>query len=205
MAPMQEKQRLVGGEKLSGLSADAHRDGGVTHRPTKKANRSSRRNDRNDAREWKKREGFRRLMVDTVLLLIIAALAVGGVWGYRALKEVYAPVWDETTVEFCIRIGGVDVASIYDEEGRSLFDQCDVWHSDHAQGELWGTVVDVDAPPEENGHTATLYLTVRSAALYRAGEGYYIGETHLLAGMKSTFRVRGIMAEGEVISLRESK
>ena len=204
MAPMQDKQRYIGGEKASGFSEDARHLKGVAASTLGKKNpRSDRKNEKNEMRDGKKGGAWRRLTVDLLLLLVLAALIVGGIWGYRTLKSVYAPEWTETKVEFCIRIRGVDVAGIYDEEGRSLFEDCDVWYSDLAEGELLGTVVDVEAPPEEDGNTATLYLTVRGKALYRTGEGYYVGDTRLLAGMEDMFRVRGMMAKGEVISLCE--
>lgn len=203
MESMQDNQHRMSGEKASGLYEGVQSRSSTHTEGEKKRARADRKADRGDGLGGRKNNVWRRWIVDIVLLLAIAGLIVGAVFGYRALKRVYAPQWEERNVEFCIRIRGVDVGSIYDENGHSLFEGCTVWHTDRLDGESLGQVVEVEAPPEESGHTATLYLTVRGTALYREGEGYYVGETRLLAGVESSFRVQGMTSVGDVIFLRE--
>lgn len=202
MALMQDNQREPGKEKASGLTSSAYDrvSENTSQKGSCKSNRLDKKLGRGDGGRW----SWRSLLLDLLVLVMCAALVTGGVFGYRALQKVYAPQWEEKTVEFCVRICNVDVAGIYDEEGNSLFENREIWHGDRAAGEKLGTVVSMtSSPDDENDKIATVYLTVRGEASYRREKGYYIGDMRLLAGSKLPCRVGGFMSEGEVISLHE--
>ena len=48
------------------------------------------------------------LLVDLILLLVIAGLVVGGVFAYRAIRELYAPAWETREVVFKVEMTGID-------------------------------------------------------------------------------------------------
>lgn len=147
------------------------------------------------------------LLVDFVLLVVIAGLVVGGVFAYRAIRELYAPVWETREVVFGVEMTGIDPDMVkYGQHSRPTMVDHPLWSSDSSDADLLGTVTDVRTVlvPGENGkNTLTLYLTVEATAHYREGKGYRMGATMLLAGMQGTFMAQGLVAEGTVISLHE--
>ena len=149
------------------------------------------------------------LLVDITLLLVIAGLVVGGVYAYRAVREMYAPVWETRQVVFAVEMKGVDPDMVkYDQNGRPVIVNRPLWSSDQTDADVLGTVTDVQTllVPGENGeNTLTLRLTVEANAHYREGKGYRMGSTMLLAGMKGTFMTYGLVAEGTVISMHEKQ
>ena len=149
------------------------------------------------------------LLVDLTLLIVIAGLVVGGVFAYRTIRELYAPVWEAREVVFVVEMKGVDPDMVkYGQNGRPTIVGRPVWSSDLTDADLLGTVTDVQTllVPGENGeNTLTLYLTVGATAHYREGKGYRMGTTMLLAGMKGTFMAQGLVAEGTVISMHEKQ
>lgn len=162
--------------------------------------------DRPKDRTLKRRESFslRGLAVDLILLLVLVGLCAGGVFGYRAVKELYAPTWETRTVEFCVEIKNID----YDRADQLLPALSDrgLWYSADVDGDLLGTVHDVrivSSVTEDGREVMTLYLAVKTQADYRKGEGYYVGSTRLLAGETGVFRAEGLIAEGKVVSLKD--
>ena len=149
------------------------------------------------------------LLVDLTLLIVIAGLVVGGVFAYRTIRELYAPVWETREVVFEVEMKGVDPDMVkYGQHGRPTIADRPLWSSDLADADLLGTVTDVQTflVPDENGeNTLTLHLTVEATAHYREGKGYRMGATMLLAGMKGTFMAQGLVAEGTVISMHEKQ
>ncbi len=144
------------------------------------------------------------LVVDLVLFLLLVAMGVGVWFGYGAVKSLYAPDWTLRQVEFSVEIRNLD----YDRADQLLPTLSDnaLWYSSSVDGDKLGTVSDVRAVPsitEDGRETMTLYLTVRTEARYRKGEGYYVGTTRLLAGESGSFRAEGLAAEGMIISLKD--
>ncbi len=147
---------------------------------------------------------LRGLIVDLVLLLVLVGVVVGGWLGYRAVKSAYAPDWQSRQVSFSVEIKNID----YDRADQLLPSLAghDLWYSAHVSGDRLGVVKDVRAVPsvtEDGRETMTLYLTVETTVAYRAGVGYYVGTTRILAGETGVFRAQGMTAEGMVVSLTD--
>ena len=147
------------------------------------------------------------LVVDILLLGILIGLVVGGVFAYRVIRELYAPTWETRDVVFTVEMTGVDVELVkYGQDGRPTITGHSLWSSDASDADFLGTVTDVRTVlvSGENGeNTLNLYLTVEATAHYRAGKGYRMGATMLLAGMKGTFMAQGLVADGTVTSMHE--
>ncbi len=147
------------------------------------------------------------LVVDLILLAVLIGLAVGGVFAYRAVRDLYAPAWETRDVVFCVKMEGIDPSMVkYGQDGRSTFTGNPIWSSDRTDADLLGTVTDVRTvlvSREDGYNTITMYLTVEAKAYYREGKGYRMGATMLLAGDGSDFRVEGMVAEGVIISMHE--
>ena len=62
------------------------------------------------------------LVVDVILLVLLAGLIVGGIFGYRAVRDMYAPVWDERDVVFGVKMENVPPEMVkYDSEKGKYF------------------------------------------------------------------------------------
>lgn len=182
-------------------------DSTEAHRPGTPAAVESKGGEVKGGRLGRPRRGWVALVVDLVLLVVLIGLIVGGVFAYRAVRELYAPTWETRDVVFCVEMTGIDPAMVkYGQDGRPTFTGNAIWSSDRTDADLLGTVTDVRTVlvAWEDGHnTLTLYLTVEAQAHYREGKGYRMGATMLLAGITDTFRVEGMVAEGTVISMHE--
>lgn len=147
------------------------------------------------------------LVVDLILLAVLVGLAAGGVFAYRAIRDLYAPVWESRDVVFCVKMEGIDPSMVkYGQDGRSTFTGNPIWSSDRTDADLLGTVTDVRTvlvSREDGYNTITMYLTVEATAHYREGKGYRMGATMLLAGDSASYRVEGMVAEGSIISMHE--
>ncbi len=154
-----------------------------------------------------KKRGWVSILVDVILILILAGLVVGGYYGYRAVKEIYAPTWDTREVTFCVKMEDIDPDMVtYGADGQPTFTNHPIWSSDKTDADCLGTVTHVRpvlVTWDDGRNTMTLYLTVEATAYYREGKGYRMGETMLLAGTEGTYRVRGMVAEGIMISMHE--
>jgi hypothetical protein len=163
----------------------------------------------------RKKKGWVAILLDILLLLTLAALIVGGWFGYRALRDVYAPEWEVREVIYRVELKGIDPNVVeYGEDGRPVYTNKALWSSDRTDADHLGTVVDVqtDLVSSAGGtNTLNLYLTVKANAYYREGKGYRMGATMLLAGYEGLFRlegaagdlVDGLMAKGMILSLHE--
>ncbi len=150
----------------------------------------------------------RVLILDIVLLVVLVGLVVGGYFGYRTLRRLYAPTWDARDVVFCVEMENIDLDMVkYNQDGRPSLTGCDLWSSDRTDADRLGRVTDVRTvlvTHEDGSSTLTLYLTVEATADYLEGYGYRMGATMLLAGTESTYRLPGLSAEGTIISLHEA-
>lgn len=154
----------------------------------------------------RRRRGWVSVVVDIILLVVIAGLIVGAWFGYRAVREVYAPTWEQKTVVFRVRIENVDVGML---DTNDQFIGKPIWSSDRSNADQLGTVT---ASNKEAGTgdsqiqtIQTFILTVEANAYYLEGKGYRMGETMLLAGSEGTYRVEGLVAKGMIISMHEKK
>jgi hypothetical protein len=132
---------------------------------------------------------------------------VGGVFAYRAIRELYAPTWETREVIFEVEMTGIDLDMVkYGQDGRPTMTGHPLWSSDRSDADQLGIVTDVRTvlvSGEEGENSLNLYLTVKATAYYREGKGYRMGVTMLLAGMERTFMTQGLVAEGTVISMHE--
>lgn len=160
----------------------------------------------------RKKKGWVAILMDILLLLALAGLLVGGWFGYRALRDVYAPEWEVREVTYRVELKGIDPNVVeYGADGRPVYTNKALWSSDRTDADHLGTVVDVQTDLVD-GNTLNLYLTVKANAYYREGKGYRMGVTMLLAGYEGLFRlegasgdlVDGLMAEGMILSLHET-
>jgi hypothetical protein len=147
------------------------------------------------------------LLVDVVLLAIVSALVVGCVFGYRALRELYAPTWETRNVVFTVKMENIPPEMVrYDQKkGQYTIKDNPIWSSDQTNADQLGTVTEVRTVLVSGGavNTVTLYLEVEAKAYYREGKGYRMGETMLLAGSTGTYRLEGLTADGIIISMHE--
>lgn len=199
---MASLNRHSGDRKASSLS-----DSTKAHRPASAEAGESRAD---AAKDGIRRPAGRRglsLAVDLILLLVLVGLIIGGVFGYRAIRELYAPTWETRDVVFCVEMTNIDPSMVkYNQDGRPTFTGNPIWSSDRTDADCLGTVADVRTvlvSGEDGQNTLTLYLTVEAKAHYREGKGYRMGATMLLAGIEGEFRVEGMISEGTVISMHE--
>ena len=194
-------KRHINDRKASSLA-----DSTTVHRPVSPSGKDGKGGGkvgikRPDGRRWV------ALTVDLILLVVLIGLVVGGVFAYRAIREMYAPTWETREVVFCVEMTGIDPAMVkYGQDGRPTMTGHPLWSSDRTDADCLGTVADVRTvlvSGEDGANTLTLYLTVEATAHYREGKGYRMGVTTLLAGMTGSFRAEGIVAEGMVISMHE--
>lgn len=197
----------TGGEdrKASALTDSTH-----AHTPVAPTEGKRESNPREPGAAGLRRRGARlwvAILVDILLILAIVGLFVGGFFGYRAVRELYAPTWETREVVFCVMMEGIDPEMVkYNQDGRPTFTGNAIWSSGSTDADRLGTVTDVRTvlvTHTDRTNSLTLYLTVEAEARYREGQGYYMGNTHLLAGIEGIFRVQGMSAEGMVISLGE--
>ena len=188
------------------LKASSLPDSTTAHRPVV----PKRKGNKADGKRAGTNRGFRKwvtLVVDLILLLVIVGLVVGGVYAYRAIRELYAPTWETREVVYGVEMTGIDLDLVkYGQDGRPTMTGHPLWSSDRTDADFLGTVTDVRTvlvSGEEGENTLNLYLTVEATAYYREGKGYRMGATMLLAGMKETFMAQGLVAEGLVISMHE--
>lgn len=148
----------------------------------------------------------RALLVDLIILVVLALLILGGVFGYRALREYYAPTWETRAVTFTVVMENIPLDMVkYGQDGRPTMENSPIWSSDRTDADQLGTVKEVRTVlvSADGANTLTLYLTVEATAYYREGKGYRMGETMLLAGGEGVYRLQGLTAEGTIISMHE--
>ena len=146
------------------------------------------------------------LLVDIILLVLVVGLIVGGIFGYRAVRELYAPVWEVRDVVFGVQMENIPPELVrLDSEGQYAIVDNPIWSSELTDADMLGTVKDLRTVlvTTEERNTVTLYLKVEASAYYREGKGYRMGETLLLAGSTGTYRLEGLAAEGTIIFMHE--
>ncbi len=144
------------------------------------------------------------LLVDLILLVLLVGLVVGGVFGYRALRDLYAPRWETREVVFRIVIEDVDPDMLkYGQGGRPAMINNPIWSSDKTDADQLGIVTDAVLVTVDGINTFALHLTVEAEAYYREGKGYRMGETMLLAGTEGFFRMESMTAQGTIVSMHE--
>lgn len=188
-----DSSRIHGFGRPEAGGGTASRKGDITDRPVRRtANRS-----------W-----VVALVTDLLLILFLVGLGVGGYFGYCYVRDLYAPSWDTREVVFGVEMTGINPDMVrYGQDGRPTFTGNAIWSSDRTDADLLGTVTDVRTvlvTHEDGTNTLNLYLTVTANARYREGKGYWMGNTHLLAGMEGTFRLEGMSAAGRIISMHET-
>ena len=152
----------------------------------------------------KRRFSLRGLLVDLLLLLILCGLGVGAWFGYRAVKDIYAPEWETRQISFVVEISDLGLEET--NELQNTLPGKSIWYSSATDGDLLGKISQLNTElhtNEEGESTLALYLTVTAEAQYREGLGYYVGSTRLLAGEKGVFRTEGVAAEGWIVSLQD--
>ncbi len=202
----QDDRRRVGGEKASALKAGD----GISRSDNRPQGRSRRHSDREMQGEiavGRRSFSLRALVADLVLLVLLVAIGIGAIFGYRALKAIYDPEWETRQVEFSVKIVNVDEKTvntfIYDEDGNNLFENSELYHTDRVDGNCLGIVKEVKVEPGATTDTFILDITVVTEASYRTGEGYYVHDTQLLAGTVDQYRVHGMTFEGIVTAMHE--
>ena len=147
------------------------------------------------------------LLVDLILLAVVAGAVVGCIFGYRAVRELYAPTWETRDVVFSVKMDTIppDMVKYDRDKGQYVIMDNPIWSSDRTDADCLGTVTDVRTVLVSTGetNTVTLYLKVEAKAYYREGKGYRMGETLLLAGAEGTYRLEGLTAAGTIISMHE--
>lgn len=186
--------------KLSGFSKRVHAD------QTAESGKAA----RGHGRTVLNRQGNRlwvSLLVDLSLLAVVAGLVVSCIFGYRALRELYAPSWETRNVVFCVKMDNISPDMVkYDRaKGQYVIMDNPIWSSEMTDADYLGTVSDVRTVLVSTGetNTVTLYLKVEAKAYYREGKGYRMGETMLLAGSEGTYRLEGLTAAGTIVSMHE--
>ena len=185
--------------KLSGFSkrssADVPEEGGK-----KRKNRGRTMLARRNQRMWVS------LLVDLILLVLVVGLIVGGIFGYRAVRELYAPVWEVREVVFGVKMENIPPELIkLTSDGRYVMESKPMWSSENIDADMMGTVTALRTVlvSTEESDTVTLYLQVEAKAYYREGKGYRMGETLLLAGAEGKYRLEGLTADGTIIFMHE--
>jgi hypothetical protein len=146
------------------------------------------------------------LLVDVVVLLVLVGLILGGWYGFRAIRELYAPAWEVRSVVFGLEIKGVptDMLEYYQNEINGTA----VRSSDRTDADVIGTVIEVQSvlvTQEDGRETLNIRLILEAEAQYREGEGYRMGETMLLAGLEQDFRLKGQAVHGEIVFMKEKE
>ena len=145
----------------------------------------------------------RSIWVDVVLLVVLVGVIVGGVLGYRAAKNAYAPAWDERDIVFVVEFSRID-PSILPEFWHA---EAPLYVSDKTGTTpigylMYSPYISADA---ENEGYVTVRVIMHAEARYRKGKGYYCGETPILAGLSGDLRVDGISGNGMILAVYEAE
>ena len=207
MASNQKNEDMTEDRKRSGFSKQPRVS--ASEQQANPAGRRKAREEGSGIATMQKRRIWMTLLVDLILLAVLFGTVAGGILGYRALRDWYAPEWETRDVVFCVEMAGINPDLVkYGADGRPTMTGNGIWSSDYTDADLLGTVSSVRTvlvAAEDGTNTLTLYLTVEATAYYREGQGYRMGETMLLAGSEGTFRIKGITAKGSIISMHEKQ
>ncbi len=144
------------------------------------------------------------IIADILLVFLLILLVGGGIFGYRALKNAYAPQWETREVIFLVEIPHMDDAIVPDSWNQGA----NAYLSDRADALPVATLYDVpyilsSKTQSEEAPYKTVRIALKASARYRETMGYYCGELHLLAGTSLTLRVDKISASGVVVAVYE--
>lgn len=197
---MKHDERELSERKASSLSGDTL----TSLSRTSKGSGKSGKDKKEKFLPGKRRFSLRGLLVDLALLLVLCGLGVGIWFGYRAVKNIYAPEWETRQISFVVEI--TDLGLEETNALRNTLSGCPLWYTSVADGDMLGKISQLDSVPytnEEGEGVLALYLTVNAEAKYREGQGYYVGSTRLLAGENGVFRTEGLITEGAIVSLQD--
>ena len=197
---MKHDERELSERKASSLSGDTL----TSLSRTSKGSGKSGKDKKEKFLPGKRRFSLRGLLVDLALLLVLCGLGVGIWFGYRAVKNIYAPEWETRQISFVVEI--TDLGLEETNALRNTLSGSPLWYSSAADGDMLGQISQLDSVPyttEEGEGVLALYLTVTAEAKYREGQGYYVGSTRLLAGENGVFRTEGLITEGAIVSLQD--
>jgi len=197
---MKHDERELSERKASSLSGDTL----TSLSRTSKGSGKSGKDKKEKFLPGKRRFSLRGLLVDLALLLVLCGLGVGIWFGYRAVKNIYAPEWETRQISFVVEI--TDLGLEETNALRNTLSGCPLWYTSAADGDMLGKISQLDSVPytnEEGEGVLALYLTVNAEAKYREGQGYYVGSTRLLAGENGVFRTEGLITEGAIVSLQD--
>ena len=207
MASYPKNEDMTEDRKRSGFSKQPRVN--PSEEPTASGGKRKAKEEGNGVTNLRKKRLWMTLLVDLILLAVLFGAVAGGIFGYRALRDWYAPEWELREVVFCVEMQGINPELVkYGSDGRPTMTGNGIWSSDHTDADLLGTVSSVRTVlvAEADGtNTLTVYLTIEASAYYREGKGYRMGETMLLAGTEGVFRVKGITAPGSIISMHEKQ
>lgn len=195
--------------KVSGLTEPARTGAQGQPAPDRAQENHGNRGGRGKGKTALPRTGKRlwlSLLVDVVVLLVLVGLIVGGWYGFRAIRDLYAPEWEARSVVFGLEIKDVptDMLEYYQNEINGTA----VRSSDRTDADVIGTVIEVQnvlVRQEDGSETLNIRLILEAEAHYREGEGYRMGETMLLAGMEQDFRLKGQAVHGEIVFMKEKE
>ncbi len=137
-----------------------------------------------------------KVAVDLIMIVVVIGILVGGIFGYRALKNAYAPAWEERTVTVVLELTDVNPAHSPLKNGSMYIELSD--------GPLYlgriidGTRTEMPATDDQGGLGGEYCRVIlETTARYRAEKGYYIGDYPLLAGISDYFRIGGSAPNGD--------
>lgn len=175
-----------------------------------------------DSQTYNKRKWLAVLM-DVILFVAFVGLVVGGWFGYNALRDVYAPLWESRSMILIVELPCVDPALI---PALGNPDERSVYNTEKTGVPALGQVMDMtvtdpigdDFEDDVNGDASAdedyegvendqVYKTVRliisAQAKYQKDKGYYVNSSPILAGDVNLYRFKGMAAEGTILALYE--
>ena len=143
--------------------------------------------------------------VDLILLVVLVAVVVGGVLGYRAVKNAYAPAWEEKEIVFVVELSAIDEAILPDYWHA----EAPLYTSNATDAAPLGYLMDrpeilpTSATAEDGRVCKTVRLALHNKVSYREGQGYFCGNTRILAGLSGDLRIDGISGVGMITAVYE--
>ncbi len=139
------------------------------------------------------------IFTDILLIVLICGMVVGGFFGYRVLQKIYVPEQQDCEVILLVEIPRLDAEAVPPYWNANA----PVYISDAVGNEPIARLSDVTSivkhPTDSNYRTVRLVL--RATAQYREGEGYFCGNTQLLAGAVYELRVDGVSASSMITAV----
>ncbi len=145
------------------------------------------------------------IVVDMLLVVLFCGAIVGGFFGYRAFRNAYAPKEEMRETVLLVELSCLDVEAVPDYWNADA----PMYVSDEVGAEPIAYLSDVPyiktLPPDPEHPDAplqkTVHLLLHTTAEYREGEGYFVGDTALYAGMVYDVRVDGVSTSAMILSV----